>query len=92
MSLVLFIAGESGYSLTAYGNIEVALEMLPPGTFALEIVDVWESPDRADDCSVFVTPALLAPACSRRLVGDLSKWSEVHAFLRSLLRPVTSRP
>jgi circadian clock protein KaiB len=84
LPLFLFVAGDSAASLTAYGNIELALQMFEAGDFNLEVVDVWELPERAFEHRVLVTPTLLAPSCSRRLVGDLSKWNHVHAFLRSL--------
>ncbi len=84
--LQLFVAGDNPTSLSAYGNIQLALEMFEAGTFTLEVVNVWDAPQRALASRVLVTPSLLAPSCARRLVGDLSKWSQVHHFLRSLSR------
>ncbi len=82
--LLLFVAGDIPSSLAAYGNIALALEMFPEGEFTLEVIDVWESPDRALESRVWITPTLLAPSYSRRLVGDLSRWDRVRHFLRSL--------
>jgi len=84
--LYLFVAGDNPSSLAAYGNIRLALEMFEAGDFALEVINVKEFPDRALDNRVFVTPTLLAPSFSRRLIGDLSKWIHVRDFLRSLPR------
>ncbi len=86
LPLFLFTAGDTAGSLAAYGNIRLALEMFPPGNFALEVFDVWSDTDKALEHRVLVTPTLLAPSCERRLVGDLSKWSVVHHFLQSLRR------
>lgn len=87
LPLFLFVAGDSAASLTAYGNIDLALQMFEAGDFTFEVVDVCKIPERAFRHRVLVTPTLLAPSCSRRLVGDLSKWNQVHAFLKSLLQP-----
>jgi hypothetical protein len=87
LQLNLFVAGDSESSLAAYGNIRLALEMFKAGEFELEVIDVNTAPDRAIADLVLITPALLAPACKRRLIGDLSKWSRVHQFLQSLPRP-----
>lgn len=82
--LLLFVAGDNESSLTAYGNNKLALEMFRTGSFELEVVNVWDSPDRAFADRVFETPTLLAPSHARRLVGDLSKWSHVRHFLQTL--------
>jgi hypothetical protein len=84
--LLLFLADDNPSSLTAYGNIQVALETFGADAFALEIIDLAKRPDQAIVYSVFVTPTLLAPSSSRRLIGDLEKWPQVQMFLRSLIR------
>ena len=52
--------------------------------FALEIVNVFDDPDRALSARVLVTPTLLAPDFARRLVGDLSERTQLHYFLQGL--------
>jgi hypothetical protein len=84
--LLLFLAGDNPSSLEAYGNIHVALETFAVDAFSLEIINLKERPDKALAYGVFVTPTLLAPSNSRRLIGDLGKWPQVQTFLRSLMR------
>ena len=54
------------------------------GSFDLEIVNVYDDPDRALRERVLVTPTLLAPDSARRLVGDLSETAQLHYFLHGL--------
>ncbi len=85
--LYLFVSGETPSALSAYGNIHLALEMFGAADFSLEVINVNQYPERAAAHRVLVTPTLIAPSCSRRLIGDLSKWSIVQQFLRSIARP-----
>jgi circadian clock protein KaiB len=82
--LFLFVANEAPRSIIAIANIRRALLDLTDRTYALEIVNVFDDPDRALTNRVLVTPTLLAPACARRLVGDLSEKSQLHYFLQGL--------
>jgi circadian clock protein KaiB len=82
--LFLFVAHEAPRSLTAIENIRLALLDFADRAYALEIVNVYDHPDRALTNRVLVTPTLLAPASARRLVGDLSEKSQLHYFLQGL--------
>ncbi len=86
LPLYLFLAGDNPSSLAALGNIRLALDRFTGGQFAFEVVNVFEFPERALDNRVLVTPALVAPSCARRLIGDLSEASQVHYFLDTLPR------
>ena len=84
--LYLFVAGDNPSSVTAQGNMQVALERFTTGHFAFEVVNVFEFPDRALNNRVLVTPTLVAPSCARRLIGDLSEASQLYYFLQTLPR------
>jgi circadian clock protein KaiB len=88
--LYLFVAGDAPKSIVAIGNIRRALAELSDRNFSLEIVNVYEDPDRALSNRVLVTPTLLAPAAARRLVGDLSETPQLHDFLQALPVPLAS--
>jgi circadian clock protein KaiB len=83
VKLVLFVAGESPNSVAALANLRRAIEVEGPKRFELQIVDVFESTERAVAEHVLVTPTLIrvAPPSVRRLVGDLSGAIELCAFL-----------
>jgi hypothetical protein len=62
----------------------MALAEMSERSFALEIVNVYDDPERALLNRVLVTPTLLAPASARRLVGDCSEKLQLHYFLQGL--------
>jgi circadian clock protein KaiB len=82
--LCLFVANDAPRSIIAIENIRRALVQLAGSAFALEIVNVYDDPDRALKERVLVTPTLLAPDSARRLVGDLSETAQLHYFLQGL--------
>ena len=88
--LILFIASDAPKSIMALANIQRALADLVDRAFKLEIVNVYDDPDRALANRVLVTPTLLAPGPGRRLVGDLSEKSQLHYFLQGLPVPLAS--
>jgi circadian clock protein KaiB len=88
--LFLFVANDAPKSIMAIENIQLALAELADRTYALEIVNVYDDPDRALSNRVLVTPTLLAPASARRLVGDLSEKTQLHYFLQGLPVPLAS--
>jgi circadian clock protein KaiB len=82
--LLLFVADGEPRTFAAIQNIGRALESFHERAFLLEIVNVFDEPERAMAERVLVTPTLLAPESARRLVGDLSESSMVNYFLQSL--------
>jgi circadian clock protein KaiB len=82
--LCLFVADGGPRSAAAIANITVALVNMRDRAFALEIVNVYDDPDRALLNRVLVTPTLLAPASAQRLVGDLSEAAQLRYFLQGL--------
>jgi circadian clock protein KaiB len=88
--LYLFVANDAPKSIIAIENIQRALVDLADRHFTLEIVNVYDDPDRALSNRVLVTPTLLAPVAARRLVGDLSEKTQLHYFLQGLPLPLAS--
>ncbi|QWC86558.1 circadian clock KaiB family protein [Nocardioidaceae bacterium] len=71
---VLFIARDKERSQRAVANLDRLCRAsgLPPES--VEVVDVEEQPERADEAGVVATPTVLAHSAyaSRRVIGDLS--------------------
>jgi len=82
--LLLFVAGDAPRTTVAVQNLRLALTEFRDKNFQLEIVNVLEDAGRAIADRVLVTPTLLAPESSRRLVGDLSEKSQLRYFLRTI--------
>jgi len=82
--LLLFVVNASPRSMLAIDNLHHAITELADRIFVLEIVNVYDDPERALAERVMVTPTLLAPASSQRLVGDLSELNQLRYFLQML--------
>ena len=77
--LVLYIANGAPNSLRAQANLKAICGEYLQGRYAIEVVDVLISPQRALADGVLVTPSLakLSPAPAVRIVGNLSDRSGV---------------
>jgi circadian clock protein KaiB len=74
MRLDLFIIGHSPRSRAAVANLKRILDASMPGEFDLQIIDVLEQPQAAEESNIMATPTLIkrAPAPVSRVLGDLS--------------------
>ncbi|MBA2668375.1 MAG: circadian clock protein KaiB [Trueperaceae bacterium] len=83
--LRLYVAGEGPNSRQARENLRVICEAHLAGRHVIEVLDVFEEPERALDDGVYLTPQLLVlvlpPATPRTVVGNLS---EREVVLRAL--------
>ena len=77
--LRLFVTGESLRSSTAIANLRRICEEELAGLYDLEIIDVLESPELAEDARILATPTLIKslPPPLRRVIGDLSDKEKV---------------
>jgi circadian clock protein KaiB len=82
--LFLFVVEGAPRTSEAIDNLRRALAAFDARTFQLEIVDVFEAPERAIADRVLVTPTLIAQGTAPRLVGDLSETSMLNYFLQRL--------
>lgn len=76
---LLYIADDTQNSVIAVANLKAICRQHLPDRHEIEIVDVFEAPQRALADRVFMTPLLirLAPAPVRRIIGTLSQPEKV---------------
>jgi circadian clock protein KaiB len=85
--LRLYVAGQSPRSLRALANIrKICLDFLP-GRYDLEVIDLYQQPELAQDAQIVALPTLVKqlPEPHRMLIGDLSNTGDV---LRELDLPL----
>ena len=77
--LRLFVTGASTRTGTAIANLQRICEQELQGQYDLEIIDVLEFPDLAEDEKILATPTLIKslPLPLRRVIGDLSDKDKV---------------
>lgn len=70
----LFVAGNSPRSTQAVENLKRLGDDALEGRYEMEVVDVLENPERAEEDRILATPTLVkhAPLPQRRVMGDLS--------------------
>ena len=77
--LTLYVTGSSPRTRTAIDNLNRICAQELDGRYELEIVDVLEHPQRAEDERILATPTLIKqlPPPLRRVIGDLSDKEKV---------------
>ena len=77
--LKLYITGASARADTAIANLRRICEDELRGEYELEIIDVLEHPEAAEDDRILATPTLIKnlPPPLRRVIGDLSDKDKV---------------
>ena len=77
--LRLFVTSASPRTATAIANLRRICEQELEGQYELEIIDVLEFPDLAEDEKILATPTLIKslPLPLRRVIGDLSNTEKV---------------
>ena len=72
--LKLYITGKTANSQKAVENLKNICEVELEGKYELQIIDVLESPQAAEDDKILATPTLIKqlPPPIRRIIGDLS--------------------
>ncbi len=72
--LTLFVTGATPRSLRAVANLRSFCEQELKDGYELEIVDLYQSPDRAQPANVIVAPTLVRhfPLPVKLFVGDMS--------------------
>ncbi len=73
------MTGASSRTGTAIANLNRICEQELAGRYELEIIDVLEHPDLAEDEKILATPTLIKtlPLPLRRVIGDLSNTEKV---------------
>ena len=77
--LRLYVTGKTSKSERAIANLDEICEKELKGLYELEIIDVLESPQLAEDEKILATPTLIKdlPPPLRRIIGDLSDKDKV---------------
>jgi circadian clock protein KaiB len=83
VALRLYVAGDTGPSAQARTQLETLREQLGGNGWQVEVVDVFDRPDLAEEDQVLATPVLirLLPAPRLSVIGDLSDWRAVAKIL-----------
>ena len=83
VELCLFVAGETGPSARARRELDRLRVGLEGGGGRVEVIDVMERPDLAEQAGILATPVLIrvAPLPRRSIIGDLSNWKVVAEML-----------
>lgn len=70
----LYVTDGTGRSRQAADNLRALCEERLAGLYKLEVIDVLERPDLAEEDRIFATPTAirLVPLPQRRVIGDLS--------------------
>ena len=84
-ALTLFVTGVTPRSLRAIANVRAFCESEFPNRYDLEIVDLYESPERAQPANVVVSPTLVrsSPEPVKLLFGDMSDKAQLNAVLKA---------
>jgi len=85
VDLVLYISPHSRYTHAARRNCEALVARFPPRRLRLEICDVSQNPERAEEDAVYFTPMLVkrSPLPRTFVLGDLSDAAAVVELLES---------
>ena len=77
--LRLFVTGASPRTATAIANLQRICEQELEGRYEIQIIDVLEFPELAENERILATPTLLKtlPLPLRRVIGDLSDTERV---------------
>jgi circadian clock protein KaiB len=81
--LTLFVTGATTRSLRAVTNVRDFCGQELNGGYDLEVVDLYEAPERAQPANVVVAPTLIRyePKPVKLLVGDMSDTKRLHAII-----------
>lgn len=90
--LKLYIAGKSARAEAAIANLRQLCEHELRGQYELEIIDILEQPERAEQAKILATPTLIKqlPPPLRRVIGDLSDKEKL--LLGLDVRPIAAQP
>jgi circadian clock protein KaiB len=87
--LRLYIAGKTPKSVAALHNLKSYCETHLQGKYIIEVIDLVENPQRAEEDQILAIPTLIkkVPEPIRKIIGDLSNEEKVLVGLN--IRPAT---
>ncbi len=77
--LKFYVTGQTPNSIKAIGNLKDILKNGLNDICTLEVIDVLENPQLAEEDKIMATPTLIkiSPEPARRIIGDLSDKKKV---------------
>lgn len=77
--LRLYVTGETTHSQRAIKNLRDICESELEGSYEVEVIDILEHPQLAEDEKILATPTLVRklPVPVRKVIGDLSDLQQV---------------
>lgn len=86
--LILYVAGKTPKSVTAFNNLSKYCEEYLEGRYNIKVVDLLEQPQLAEGDQIFAIPTLVrkVPVPIRKIIGDLSNEEKVLVGLN--IKPV----
>ena len=81
--LRLYVAGATPQSVRAIENIRKVCEEQLHGRYRLEVIDLYQQPDKARSEQIVAAPTLIKqlPLPVRRIIGDMSRTERVRVGL-----------
>ena len=88
--LMLYVAGQTPKSLTAFANLKRICEGYLAGRYSIEIIDVTKHPELAIEHQILALPTLIrkVPKPMRKLIGDLSNTEKTLVTMEILDRRI----
>ena len=82
--LTLFVTGATPRSMRAVANVRDFCERELLGAYDLDVVDLYEAPERAQPANVIVAPTLVRdhPKPVKLLIGDMSDVERLKAIVK----------
>jgi circadian clock protein KaiB len=80
----LYVTGATARSTKAIANLNALCQQHLPGQYDLEVIDIYQQPDKARTEQIVAAPTLIKilPAPLRRCIGDLSDSGRLLASLQ----------
>jgi len=91
--LCLYVSGSTPKSAVAIKNIRAICEERLKGRFKLEVIDIYQHPEKVKSEQIVVAPTLVKklPLPVRKIIGDLSNTERVLMGLDVVLQPISQR-
>jgi circadian clock protein KaiB len=82
--LTLFVTGATPRSMRAVANVRGFCEQELQGAYELEVVDLYQVPERAQPANVIVAPTLVRdhPKPVKLLIGDMSDAERLRSVIK----------
>jgi circadian clock protein KaiB len=89
----LYITGATARSTKALTNLKSLCETHLPGRYDLEVIDIYQQPNKARHEQILAAPTLvkILPAPLRRFIGDLSDSEQLLAHLQIVVKKLSKR-